>query len=139
MNTIQDYELYLYTLTENFTSIKKSTVILVKRGASLARVSGEIHFEGNYKLAIRERLLFNCSPIVIDWYGYEIWRGNEKQSWYDSQPHPGEPSLESTYPHHKHVPPNMTRNRIPSPNMKFVPPNLTALIHEVEELLKKEE
>jgi hypothetical protein len=45
MQSVEDYELYLYTLAEKFPSIHHSTLILVRRGASLARVAGEIHFE----------------------------------------------------------------------------------------------
>ncbi|NIM80667.1 MAG: hypothetical protein GTO20_17920, partial [Candidatus Aminicenantes bacterium] len=108
------------------------------RGASLARVSGEIHFDLDYRLVVRERLLYHCSPIVIDWYGYEIWKAEEKLCWYDSQPHPNDEKLESSYPHHKHIPPNMTRNRIPSPEMNFEPPNLHVVIKEIEGLIKRQ-
>jgi hypothetical protein len=58
--SVEDYELYLYTLTEKFPSVKHSTVVLTRRGASLARVAGEIHFDLGYRLVIRERLLFHC-------------------------------------------------------------------------------
>lgn len=138
LQTIEDYELFLYTLTEKFPSIRSSTVTLIKRGSSLARVAGEIHFDKGYFIVVRERLLFHLSPILIDWYGYEIWKGEEKLSWYDSQPHPNESKLESTYPHHKHVPPNIKRNRIPAPTMSFDKPNLPELILEIESLIRKE-
>jgi len=42
LRTIEDYELFLYTLKQQFKSIRHSTVILTRRGASLARVSGEL-------------------------------------------------------------------------------------------------
>jgi len=42
LRTIEDYELFLYTLKEQFKSIRHSTLILTRRGASLARVSGEL-------------------------------------------------------------------------------------------------
>ncbi len=45
MQLVEDYELYLYTLVEKFPSINHSTLILARRGASIARVAGEIHFE----------------------------------------------------------------------------------------------
>jgi hypothetical protein len=45
---------------------------------------------------------------------------------------PNEPSLASTHPHHKHVPPNIKRNRIPAPGLSFVQPNLPFLIEEIE-------
>lgn len=138
VQSVEDYELYLYTLGEKFQSIKHSTLVLVRLGASLARVTGEIHFDLGYRLIVRERLLYHCSPILIDWYGYEIREGEKKLCWYDSQPHPAEKKLESSYPHHKHVPPDMTRNRIPAPEMRFDPPNLPVLIREIESLLDKD-
>ncbi len=44
---------------------------------------------------------------TIDERGYEVWRGKEKVYWYDAQPHPNDPALQSTYPHHKHIQPNI--------------------------------
>ena len=42
LRTMEDYELFRYTLKQQFKSIKHSTLILARRGASLARVSGEL-------------------------------------------------------------------------------------------------
>ena len=61
LQSIETYEFFLYTLTENFPSIKHSNVSLIQRGTSLARVSGELHFDHKYRLVVRERLLFHCS------------------------------------------------------------------------------
>lgn len=135
--SIETYELFLYTLENNFPSINHSSISLVRRGASLARVSGEIYFDDGYRLVIRERLLFHCSPVIIDWYGYEIWAGEELLSRYDCQPHPGDPTLEGSYPHHKHILPNLNRNRIPASNMNFNRPNLPEVIREIESLMAK--
>ncbi len=135
LRTPEDYELFLYTLTEQFPSVQRSTAVLVRRGSTLARVSGELYFANGFRLELRERLDCNHCPAVIDWYGYEIWRNNDKLCWYDSQPHPNDPTLAETHPHHKHVPPNIKRNRIPAPNMRFDQPNLPALIQEIEILL----
>ncbi len=76
--------------------------------------------------------------LEIESYGYEIWRRDQKIAWYDPQPHPGIAALADTFPHHKHIPPNISRNRIPAPNMSFVHPNLPALIQEIEALVEKE-
>ena len=43
--TPEDYELFLYTLAEQFPSAHSSTVVFIRRGATLARVSGELFFE----------------------------------------------------------------------------------------------
>jgi len=109
LSTLEDYELFLYTLTEHFPSIRYSSVALIRRGATLARVTGELYFEQKVKLVIRERVLYDRLPAVIDWYGYEVWKGEEKLHWYDSQPHPTDPTLASPHPHHKHVHPNIKR------------------------------
>jgi hypothetical protein len=136
LRTPEDYELFLYTLAGQFPAIERSTLALVRRGASLARVSGELFFSHRMRLTVRERILFDRLPATIDEYGYEVWRGDEKLCWYDAQPHPTEPSLAPTHPHHKHVPPDMKRTRIPAPQMSFSRPNVPILIAEIEELIK---
>jgi hypothetical protein len=133
--TPEDYELFLYTLTDRFPSVRRSTVTLVRRGTTLARVAGEIWFDHDIRLVMRERLVFDRLPLVVDWYGYEIWKGHEKLYWYDSQPHPDDPLLQSTHPHHKHVPPDMKQHRVPAPGMSFLQPNLMRLIPEIETLI----
>jgi len=135
MRTIYDYELFLYSLTGQFPEVQNSTVTLVKRGTSLARVSGELYFKEGYRLLVRERLLFHCSPILIEWYGYEIWKEDQLISRYDPQPHPDEASLKISFPHHKHVQPNLNRNRIPAPSMSFNCPNIPFLIKEMMALV----
>jgi len=58
LRTAEDYELFLYTLSDNFPSIRHSTLTFVRRGASLARVSGVLHFDHAIRLIVRERLVF---------------------------------------------------------------------------------
>lgn len=136
LRTSEDYELFLYTLSEQFPTIHRSTVAFVRRGATLARVSGAIHFDHDIRLVVRERLVYHRLPAMIDSYGYEVWRGQEKLYWYDSQPHPNDPSLQSTHPHHKHIPPDIKHHRIPAPSMSFNRPNLPVLIREIEALIE---
>ena len=136
LRTPEDYELFLYTVIEKFPSIRYSTLIFIRKASSLARVTGELFFDQEIRLVVRERVLYNRLPVVIDWYGYEVWQGNKKLYWYDSQPHPNDLKLQSTHPHHKHIPPNIKNNRIPAPEMSFIQPNLTKLIQEIEEILK---
>ena len=137
LRTSEDYELFLYTITDQFPSVRRSTVTLIRRGATIARVTGEIYFDSNVRLVVRERLVYNRLPVVIDWYGYEVWRGDKKLYWYDSQPHPSDPDLQSTNPHHKHIPPNIKHHRIPAPEMSFTHPNLPALILEIEAFINE--
>jgi hypothetical protein len=137
LRTPDDYELFVYTIQERFPSVQRSTLTFVRRGASLARVAGELYFSRGLRLAVLQRIVYDRLPAVIDAYGYEIWRGDEKLFWYDSQPHPGDPVLEGTHPHHKHVPPNPRQNRVPAPNMSFDRPNLPGLIAELEQFARE--
>jgi len=120
---------------EQFPSVCHSTVTLVRMGVSLARRSGELHFDQEIRFVVRERLLYHRLPAVIDWYGYEARPGAEKLYWYDSLPHPNDPTLQSTHPHHKHIPPDIKHHRIPAPEMSFSRPKLPALIREIETII----
>ena len=77
LRTIKDYELFIYTLTEQFPVIQRSTLRLIRRGTTLARVEGELYFTKDVWIAIRERIVYHRLPAVIDEYGYEI-RQKEK-------------------------------------------------------------
>ena len=134
--SLRDYEEFIYTLPQQFPSITYSTLVIIRRGARMAILSGEIIFPQGYRLVVRERLTFDAGPLVLIRYGYELWQGNEKLYWYDSQPHPHDPMLDPTAPHHKHVPPDIKHHRIPAPQLSFTRPNLPVLIKEVEQLVR---
>ena len=134
LRTIDDYELFIYSVSTAFSGIQRSTLTVARHGISLARVSGEVFLADGYRLVVRERLVYSHLPVIIDWYGYEVWKNDALLYWYDSQPHPNEPSLQSTHPHHKHVPPDIKHNRIPAPEMSFHRPNLPVLIEEISRL-----
>lgn len=136
LRTCEDYELFLYRLSEQFPLVRQSTVRYIRRGASLARVTGELFFDHSIRLVVRERVVYQRLPVVIDSYGYEVWCGDEKLYWYDSQPHPNDPALQSTEPHHKHIPPDIKHHRIPAMEMSFNKPNLPVLIQEIEALME---
>lgn len=135
--TAEDYELFLYSLPNQFASIRRSTITFVRLGTSLARIAGELFFDGEIRVVVRERFVYHRLPGVLNWYGYEVWQGEVKLYWYDPQPHPNDPELQSTHPHHKHVPPNLKHNRVPAPGMSFVQPNLPLIIDGVERLIEE--
>ncbi len=139
LRTPEDYELYIYSIKERNKLIEHSTLTFVRRGASLARVSGELVFTKDYKLVVLERISYDRLPMKIDGYGYEVWRGKRKLYWYDSQPHPNEPELQSTHPHHKHIQPDIKHNRVIAPNMNFTKPNIETLIEDIENLIESNE
>lgn len=66
-----------------------------------------------------------------------MYQGEERLYWYDDFPHPNDPTLASTFPHHKHVPPDIKRNRVPAREMSFIHPNLPVIIQEIEELIRR--
>ncbi len=59
LRTIEDYELFLYTLQDHFPSISRSNLILTRRGVSLARVSGDLEFAHGIRLVVRERIVYH--------------------------------------------------------------------------------
>ena len=132
------YEEFLYTLRNSYGSVLSSTLILVRRGKRTAIVQGELLFAEGFRLSIRERLSSDGDEVLIESYGYELWRMDEKIAWYDSQPHPEIPELAPTFPHHKHIPPDIRNHRVPAPNLYFDRPNLPVLIQEIELMIKEE-
>ena len=130
--SLREYETFVYTLPQQHPRIVRSTLIVTRRGRLLAELSGELAFPGGHRLLVYERLSWDSGPLTIEGYSYEVWRGDEKLYWYDSQPHPGDPTLATTDPHHKHVPPDIKRHRIPAPDLGFASPNLPFLVSEIE-------
>ena len=82
--TPEDYELFIYSLVDQYPEVILSTLTYIRVGATMARVTGELIFDKGYKLSVRERLVFDRLPLVLDAYSYEIWLGEEKLAWYDS-------------------------------------------------------
>jgi len=129
--SIADYETFVYGLPDAFPCIRMSTLVVVHTGPVTAIVRGEIHFEQGLVLRVLE--VVNARQQRIERYGYELWKGNEELWWYDSWPHPYVPELASTHPHHKHVPPNIKRHRVPAPGLSFDSPNLSFLVRDIEQ------
>ncbi len=63
-------------------------------------------------------------------YSYDVSYQGEKIRYYDPQPHPEIESLQATFPHHQHNPPNIKQNRQPAPGISFDTPNLHTLIRD---------
>ena len=136
------YEAFIYALPDRYTSIRRSTLVYIASGSLFGRVEGRIFFTGDIVLCVQEFLNFELN--VIEGYGYEVSRSHdllerqrapatdeycrasypnkEKLYWYDSFPHPNDPSLARTDPHHKHIPPDTKRHRVPAPGYELHPP-----------------
>ncbi len=133
--SLRDYEIFIYTLSQRFPLIIHSTLIVARRGRRFAELAGDLAFPGGHRLVVYERLTWDTGPLTIEGYSYEVWCGNDKSYWYDSQPHPADSKLASTHPHHKHILPNIKHNRIPAPELSFTHPNIPFLIHEIDTTL----
>ena len=135
-HTLLDYELFIYALQDDYSSIRISTLTVIRQASDVATVEGDVFFHHDLRLRVLEVVRFDLIPPRLSRYGYEVWRGGEKLYWYDSHPHPNEPSLATTHPHHKHIPPDIKHHRVPAPELSFTEPNLPFLIQEIEQLLK---
>jgi len=96
---------------------------------------GEVVFPDGVKRRVREEIDFDVARITS--YGYEVYLSGEKLYWYDDFPHPEDSSLAATFPHHKHVPPEIKRHRVPAPGMSITRPNFPLLVEEIVALLEK--
>jgi hypothetical protein len=131
LTSVAQYSQFLAELL-NRPDIERSTITVWSVSPFTGVAEGELFFVNGFRLRMREEIDFD--ELLITSYGYEVYRGAEKLYWYDDFPHPNDPSLASTHPHHKHIPPTIKRNRIPAPGISFKRPNLPAIIQELEEL-----
>jgi hypothetical protein len=127
---------YSHYIAESFSqpNVKSSTVAVWSDSPYTGVAEGEVVFVNGLRLRMREEVDFDAGLIIS--YGYEVYRGEERLYWYDDFPHPNDPTLASTFPHHKHIPPDIKHHRIPAPELSYNRPNLPALINEIEELGK---
>jgi len=133
LRTLVDYSRFVAEALDRPT-VQHSTVAVWSDSPYTGTAEGEVVFAGGIRLRLRQELDFDAGLIAA--YGYEVYRGGERLFWYDDFPHPNDPTLAATYPHHKHVPPDIKRHRILAPQMSFSRPNLPFLIQEFESLLQ---
>ena len=131
LKSLANYSRFVAELLHR-SAVKRSTVVVWSDSRYTGIAEGEVFFSNGIRLRLREELDFDAGLITS--YGYEVYRGAERLYWYDDFPHPNDLDLASTFPHHKHVPPDIRHHRIPASEMSFTRPNLPVLIQEVEEL-----
>lgn len=88
-----------------------------------------------YVLTVWE--LLDLSDRTIRKYSYELDKEGQRVWWYDPMAHPENPTLQVSFPHHKHVHPNIKHNRVPAPDLSFGHPNVPILLKEIEALLNE--
>ena len=130
-NPLKSLDAYSRYVAEMFdrSEIERSTVTVWSDSPYTGTAEGQVFFTSGVRLRLREELDFDTGLITS--YGYEIYRGEERLYWYDDFPHPNEESLASTFPHHKHVPPDIKHHRVPAPGINFERPNLPFLVEEI--------
>ncbi len=129
LQSIEEYEHFVYSLKDRHAAIETSTLVVVRRGPHRCQLQSEIHFEQNVVLRVYERLDFIDQTIA--YYSYEVYQNENLLYWYDPQPHPTDPTLALNHPHHKHIPPDIKHHRIPAPELTFEQPDLPFLIQEI--------
>ena len=135
LRSLADYSRFVAETLDR-PEVQRSTVSVWSDSPYTGTAEGDVFFTSLIHLRMREELDFDAGLITS--YGYEVYRGEERLYWYDDFPHPDDPTLASTHPHHKHVPPDIKHHRIPAPDMSFARPNLPVLIREIEDLLRQQ-
>jgi hypothetical protein len=133
LKSLVDYSRFVAEMLDR-SFVQRSTLTVWSDSPYTGTAEGEVFFHNNLRLRSREELDFDVGLITA--YGYEVYQGDERLYWYDSFPHPNDPTLASTHPHHKHIPPDIKHHRIPAPQLSFSQPNLAVLIQEIEALNK---
>ncbi len=128
--SLSDYEHLVYTFQAAYPSIECSTLVVIRRGPAFAELGGSLEFPDDVVLRVWEDL--NFARGVIQAYSYAVEQAGRRLYWYDPQPHPNDPTLSGTFPHHKHIPPDIKHHRVPAPGLSFDRPNLPFLIEGIE-------
>ena len=129
LDDIASYSAWVYALGERHPFVTHSTLALAPIGATLAKLEGRIECLGGLRGEVWELVDFSTRRIRT--YSYEVYRGHEKVCWYDSWPHPEIPALASTFPHHRHILPNLRDHRVPAPGIQFDAPNLDTVLKDI--------
>ena len=129
LKSLGGYSSFIAELLDRST-VERSTIVVWSDSPYTGIAEGEVFLANGLRLRMREELDFDAGLITS--YGYEVYQQSQKLFWYDDFPHPNDPALASTFPHHKHIPPDIKHHRIPAPNISFEHPNLSWLLKEIE-------
>src|SRR5258708_24443384 len=100
LKSLSDYSRFVAELLSQ-PNVQSSTVAVWSDSPYTSVAEGEVFFTNGLRLRMREEVDLNAGLIMS--YGYEVYRGEERLYWYDHFPHPNDPKLASTMPHHKHA------------------------------------
>jgi hypothetical protein len=120
---------FVYALRERHPFVASSGLALAPIGATLAKLEGRIECQSGIHLEVWE--LIDFAARCLRAYSYEVYRAGEKVCWYDPWEYPEIPALAATFPHHKHVLPNLRDHRVPAAGIGFASPNLDIVLADV--------
>jgi hypothetical protein len=130
LQSYAEYARLIFTLLADRATVESHTVAVYTVSQTIGVTRGQIVFCSGHVLHVFEQIDFVAHRILK--YFYELTYRGESLWWYDPMPHPGVAELQSTHPHHKHVPPDIKHHRIPAPDLNFTQPNLPFLVAEIE-------
>ena len=133
LDSYAEYARLIFALLTDRASIERHTLAVYTTSSTIGITRGQIVFRSGHVLRVFEQIDFVARHILK--YFYELSYQDEPLWWYDSMPHPDIPDLQSTQPHHKHIPPDIKHHRIPAIGLSFAGPNLPQLIAEAESLI----
>jgi len=108
------YERFIYSLPATHPEIQSSTLRLYTNSPTTCFIWGSIWFQNGAELRVFEYLDFLDEELLG--YYYAVFRSQKRIRWYDSQPHPENPELASTFPHHLHEPPDTSAGSVQASN-----------------------
>ncbi len=123
-----EYEHYLYVQLPQQAEVVRSTLRLYTNSATTSIVRGQIELVNGLTVQVFE--FIDLADETLLEYSYAVYEGDEKIRWYDAQPHPENPVLKQTFPHHFHAAPDIKHNRQPAPGISFDSPNLLTIIND---------
>jgi hypothetical protein len=125
----EEYAPLVYALEHAYPTIERLSLSFFTISSLEGQLKGEIVLRANVVVQISETIDFQAG--VLQRYSYEIRQGDQVLYWYDPQPNPNDVVLSSTFPHHKHIQPDIKHNRVPAPGISFDRPNLPFLLEEI--------
>jgi hypothetical protein len=133
LDSYTEYTQLIFSLLTERATVERHTLAVYTTSRTIGIARGEVVFRSGYVLRVFEQIDFVAHRICK--YSYELSHQDESLWWYDSMPHPDIPDLQSTHPHHKHIPPDIKHHRVLAPDLSFTTPNLPRLIVEVERIM----
>ena len=61
--SLREYELFVYSLPDQFPRIVRSTLVVAQRGRYYAELAGEVLFPDGYRLNVYERLSWDAGSL----------------------------------------------------------------------------